>query len=266
MLWNKNNLRSVLTTDIASTDTAINITSGEWIMRGNNMVACLEHYENEICTKREIIKITAISTDTLTITRAFASVIINDETKETWQIAQNFVAWDFLSLYLSKELRESLTDQIYDNSDEITTMQNNVQTLKNCIDWCCCNWITKVWILNDCCFCNWWFWNASDWDCIMQWNVFLCADRVYNFRNLTICAWACVRFEGQGVPIIKVYDKYVNNGVIDTRAWFVKNCECSDQICFLRNCLILIIQEWLEIHILLIVIIIIKQLRILIYI
>jgi hypothetical protein len=35
----------------------------------NNMVACLEHYENDICTKREVIKITAKNNDTFTITR-----------------------------------------------------------------------------------------------------------------------------------------------------------------------------------------------------
>lgn len=44
-------------------------------------VACLEHYEDNICTKREMVKITAKSDDTLTITRSFADCIMNDNTK-----------------------------------------------------------------------------------------------------------------------------------------------------------------------------------------
>lgn len=56
------------------------------------MVACLEHYDDEVCTKREIIKITAINTDTFTITRGFAVCIMNDETKQQGQASQSFVA------------------------------------------------------------------------------------------------------------------------------------------------------------------------------
>ena len=233
MYANKNNLRSELTANVGVLDTSISITAWEWVLRENNMVACLEHVENGVVTKREIIKITAKSTDTFTVTRWFADCIMNDSTKAQGHGSQEFSVWDYLSLYLSKELRESITTWIWTNASAIQTMKTNVTTLKNCIDGCCCNWIAKVGCLNDSHFTNGWFWNASDGDCVMEaWDHFLCADTVYNFRNLTICEWACVRFVWQWVPQIKVYDHYINNGVIDTRAWFQKTCWCSKCIVF----------------------------------
>jgi hypothetical protein len=50
----------------------------------------LEHYENEICTKREVIKITSISDNTLTITRSFAVCVMNDKTKEKGDTSFSF--------------------------------------------------------------------------------------------------------------------------------------------------------------------------------
>lgn len=232
MYVNENNARSLLTSNIWTLDTAIPITAWEWDLWKADMVACLEHYENEICVKREIIKIISVAWDSLVVERWFAECVINDSTKEQWSTAQEFVVWDSLSLYLSKELRESITNWLVQNIEDIETMQNNVATIKNCIDTCCNSRIQQVQVLNDWKFTNWWFWDASDWDCIMQGNVFLCANKVYNFRNLTICSWACVRFEWQWVPQIKVQDHYINNWVIDTRAWYLKGCSCSRTVCF----------------------------------
>lgn len=237
MLANKNNLRSELTSNVSSSATSINITSWEWILRENNMVACLEHYEWEICTKREIIKITAKNSDSFTVSRWFAVCIMNDQTKAQGNTPQSFSTGDFLSLYFSKELRESITTWCVNNAEAIAQMSEHITTIKNCIDWCCNNRIAKVWCLNDSHFTNGWFWNASDWDCVVEaWNHFRCADHVYNFRNLTICEGACIRFEGEWVPQIKVYDHYINNGVIDTRAWYKKTCACWKQVCFWKNC------------------------------
>ena len=237
MLANKNNLRSELTSNVSSSATSINITSWEWILRENNMVACLEHYEWEICTKREIIKITAKNSDSFTVSRWFAVCIMNDQTKAQGNTPQTFSTGDFLSLYFSKELRESITTWCVNNAEAIAQMSEHITTIKNCIDWCCNNRIAKVWCLNDSHFTNGWFWNASDWDCVVEaWNHFREANKVYNFRNLTICEWACIRFEGEWVPQIKVYDHYINNGVIDTRAWYKKTCACWKQICFWKNC------------------------------
>ncbi len=237
MLANKNNLRSELTSNVSSSATTINITSWEWILRENNMVACLEHYEWEICTKREIIKITAKNSDSFTVSRWFAVCIMNDQTKAQGNTPQTFSTGDFLSLYFSKELRESITTWCVNNAEAIAQMSEHITTIKNCIDWCCNNRIAKVWCLNDSHFTNGWFWNASDWDCVVEaWNHFREANKVYNFRNLTICEGACIRFEGEWVPQIKVYDHYINNGVIDTRAWYKKTCACWKQICFWKNC------------------------------
>ena len=232
MLANKNNLRSALTSNVSTTATSISITSWEWILRDTNTVACLEHYEDNVCTKREIIKITAKSTDTFTVTRWFAVCVMNDSTKAQWNTKQSFSTWDFLSLYLSKELRESITSWIPTNQTAITAVQNRITTVKNCIDGCCCNWIAKVQCLNNSHYCNWWFGDWSDLDLTVEWDEFLCADRVYNFRNLYICSWGCLRFEWQWVPQIKVYDHYVNDWVIDTRAWYVKTCSCTKKMIF----------------------------------
>ena len=57
MYANKNNLRSLLTANVSTTATSISITAWEWILRDTDTVACLEHIENEVVTKREIIKI-----------------------------------------------------------------------------------------------------------------------------------------------------------------------------------------------------------------
>lgn len=59
MLATKNNLKSELAQNVAVLDSTIKIKSGEGVLRENQMVACLEHYENDVCTKREIVKITA---------------------------------------------------------------------------------------------------------------------------------------------------------------------------------------------------------------
>ena len=99
MLSNKNNLRSELTANVGVLATTISITAWEWVLWENNMVACLEHYENDICTKREVIKITAKNNDTFTITRWFAVCIMNDQTKQQGQWSQEFVVGDYLSLY-----------------------------------------------------------------------------------------------------------------------------------------------------------------------
>ena len=101
MLSNKNNLRSELTANVGVLATSISITAWEWVLWENNMVACLEHYENDICTKREVIKITAKNNDTFTITRWFADCIMNDQTKQQGHGSQEFVVGDYLSLYLS---------------------------------------------------------------------------------------------------------------------------------------------------------------------
>ena len=222
MYANKNNLKSELTANVWVLDTTISITSWEWVLRETNTVACLEHYENDVCTKREIVKITAKSTDTFTITRWFAVCVMNDSTKAQWQWSQEFVVGDVLNLYLSKELRESITSWITINQENAETMIARITAPRNCIE-CNCQdrkdaidwaYVEKYWW-------NAWFWTGADWDCVIENDTILCADCEYNFNNLTICENATVRFCWNWVPTINVRNNFKNFWIIDLRAPFL---------------------------------------------
>lgn len=241
MLSNKNNLRSELTANVWVLDTTISITSWEWVLWENNMVACLEHYESGVCTKREVIKITAKSTDTFTITRWFADCIMNDNTKAQGHGSQTFSVGDYLSLYLSKEIWESLTTWISTNETAIQTMVARINAPRTCINNCCQSWKNAI----DTAYYNKYCWNSgfgtgADGDCVItvadldaQWYKYLCASCEYNFNNLTICPWVKVRFLWSGVPTINVWDKFINCGEIELKSWFVSNTCQTD--CWLEK-------------------------------
>lgn len=239
MYSNANNLKSEIVWSVSANDSTVSITPGEWVLRADNTVACLEHYENEICTKREVIKITSISDNTLTITRSFAVCVMNDKTKEKGDTAFSFDEWDFVSMYLSKELRESITNAVVDNETARQTMLENLAVPRTCINNCLTTrqsaidtaYRTKFWWVA-------WFWNGSDWDCVISEDTFLDAWREYNFRNLTICPDVLVRFEGAGVPTINVRDKFCNLWTIELKAPYVNSasilecwCSCWKEIC-----------------------------------
>lgn len=249
MFANKNNLRSELTANIWVLDTSISITSGEWILWENDMVACLEHYENDVCTKREIIKITAKNNDTFTVTRWFAVCIMNDATKQQWQGSQTFAVGDFLSLYLSKELRESITQNIWINETALQTMIWHITAPRTCINNSCLSWKQSI----DSAYNTkyWWiagFGDASDGDCVIttndlddHWYFYFDASCEYNFNNLTICDGVVVRFLWIWVPKINVRNNFINCGEIELKSWFVSNTNLTDcrleqwcQIC--NNC------------------------------
>lgn len=236
MLANKNNLKSELTANVWVLDTTISITSGEWILWENNMVACLEHYEDGVCTKREIVKITAKNNDTFTVTRWFAVCIMNDETKQQGQWSQAFSVGDFLSLYLSKELRESITQNIWINETALQTMVWHISAPRTCINNNCLSWKwsidsaynSKYWWIA-------WFGDASDGDCVIttndldsHWFKYFCASCEYNFNNLTICPWVTIRFLWSWVPRINVRNNFVNCGCIELKSWFVSNNNLTD--------------------------------------
>lgn len=241
MLSNKNNLRSELTANVWVLDTTISITSWEWVLWENNMVACLEHYESGVCTKREVIKITAKSTDTFTITRWFADCIMNDNTKAQGHGSQTFSVGDYLSLYLSKEIWESLTTWISTNETAIQTMVARINAPRTCINNCCQSWKNAI----DTAYYNKYCWNSgfgtgADGDCVItvadldaQWYKYLCASCEYNFNNLTICEWVKVRFLWNWVPTINVWNNFKNFWEIDLRAWFVAGCCQTD--CWLEK-------------------------------
>ena len=245
MYSNANNLKSEIVWSVSANDSTVSITPGEWVLRANNTVACLEHYENEICTKREVIKITSISDNTLTITRSFAVCIMNDKTKEKGDTAFSFDEWDFLSMYLSKELRESLTDWVGENQTAYETMLENLAVPRTCINNCLTTrqsaidtaYRTKFWWLA-------WFWNGSDWDCVISEDTFLDAWREYNFRNLTICPDVLVRFEWAGVPTINVRDTFRNCWIIELKAPYVPDCSILENRCITWKSVNNICTDW----------------------
>lgn len=223
MLSNKNNLRSELTANVGVLATSISITAWEWVLWENNMVACLEHYENDICTKREVIKITAKNNDTFTITRWFADCIMNDQTKQQGHGSQEFVVGDYLSLYLSKEIWESLTVWITTNETNIQTMVARINAPKSCINDNCQDWknaidtayVTKFGGVAG-------FGTGADGDVVISQDTFLDAGCEYNFNNLTILEWVTVRFQGVGTPTINVWNNFKNFGTIDMRAPYLQ--------------------------------------------
>lgn len=234
MYANKNNLRSELTANIWVLDTTISITAWEWTLWEADTVACLEHYESDICTKREMVKITAINTDTLTVTRWFATCVMNDNTKAQGNTSQTFSTGDFLSVYLSKELWESITTWITTNQTDYTTMVARINAPRTCINDCCQSWKDTI----DCAYYDKYCWNAwfgtgADGDCVITEDAFLCADCEYNFNNLTICPDVLVRFEWNGVPTINVWKDFKNCGTIDLRAWYIPDCCQTD--CWLEQ-------------------------------
>ena len=193
------------------------------------MVACLEHYDDGVCTKREIVKITAKSTDTFTVTRWFAVCIMNDETKQQWQWSQAFSVGDFLSLYLSKEIWESITQNIWINETALQTMVWHINAPRTCINDNCLSW---KWSIDSAYNSKYggvaWFGDASDGDCVITEDTYLDASREYNFNNLTICENATVRFEWSGVPTINVRNNFKNFGCIELKAPFVSNDTMTD--------------------------------------
>lgn len=223
MLSNKNNLRSELTANVGVLATSISITAWEWVLWENNMVACLEHYENDICTKREVIKITAKNNDTFTITRWFADCIMNDQTKQQGHGSQEFVVGDYLSLYLSKQIWESLTVWITTNETNIQTMVARINAPKTCINDNCQDWknaidtayVTKFGGVAG-------FGTGADGDVVISQDTFLDAGCEYNFNNLTILEWVTVRFQGVGTPTINVWNNFKNFGTIDMRAPYLQ--------------------------------------------
>lgn len=229
MLANKNNLKSELTANVSSSATSISITSWEWILRETDTVACLEHYENNVCTKREMVKITAKSTDTFTVTRWFADCIMNDNTKEQWHTAQTFSTGDFLTLYLSKELWESIASWEATNQSDVQTMLARITAPQTCINNCLQSWKNAIdTAYRSRCGGTAWFGSWADWDCIITTTTYLDAGREYNFNNLTICPNVAVYFEWAWVPTINVWNKFCNLWTIHLKSWFVSNTTKTD--------------------------------------
>lgn len=223
---------SHLTTDITSADTTIHITTWEGILFKQWEIATIEQLNsNWKVIAREVILIADIEDDELTIVRATEQCVIDDTAspKVLDNIPLDFTAWAKISVYVSRALLNWVQVKLSQvNCPCNTCVYEQALALDECFNNCCDYWRAKLY---DKLACKCWyrccvFGNGSDWDCVMSWNVYLQANRVYQFNNLTICSWACIRFEWQWVPQIRVRHCFINNGTIDMR-WGQCTGACS---------------------------------------
>ena len=209
--WLRNNATSKLTAWIWTTSTSVSITVWEWQLFINNSVATLESRNSDWnVVKREVVLISNVSWDTLTIERAYWPCVIDDtaEDKEMQAVAQSFSVWDTLSIYLSSEMIQDLYSPVWE-IDELRCCINN------------CHDTRMQQVMNKICQCYWDIsrWSWCDWDCVISWCVYLDASKEYQFNNLTICSWACVRFINSWLPKIHVKWTFINYWTIDLRWW-----------------------------------------------
>lgn len=114
----KNNVFGTLSAPISSLATTIQLNSWQWARFSVNQLATLENIEDWKVKKREIVLITAIAWDVLTVTRKVAPCPSSDDANTQWQVSYAFSADDTISAYITKEhfdkIDNSIND-IYDN-------------------------------------------------------------------------------------------------------------------------------------------------------
>lgn len=113
----KNNVFGTLSAPISSLATSIQLKEWEWARFSVNQLATLENIENWKVMKREIVLITAINWDTLTVVRKYALCPANDEANTQWQVSFSFSTDDTLSAYIDKEHFTQISNSINDLMD-----------------------------------------------------------------------------------------------------------------------------------------------------
>lgn len=113
----KNNVFGTLSAPISSLATTIQLNSWQWARFAVNQLATLENIEDWKVKKREIVLITAIAWDVLTVTRKVAPCPANDEANTQWQVSYAFSADDTISAYITKEHFDKIDDSINDIYD-----------------------------------------------------------------------------------------------------------------------------------------------------
>ena len=239
----KNVVFSHITANLSANWTSIDITAWEWAMFQSWMIATIEQLNSEWkATAREVVLINWVSTDTLSITRAYEKCVMDDTAspKVMWNTKQSFTTWAKISVYVSKALLNWVQTRLSQvNCPCNTSVLNQALAMTSEIDCCCDNWREKLYdkLACKCWYRNCVFWTGCDWDLVVnsecldeKWNYFLCANKVYEFNNLTIEEWATIRFEWQWVPIIRVRGRFINNWVIDMRWW-----ACTWACCFVDD-------------------------------
>lgn len=113
----KNNVFWTIWTPISSLATTIQLETGQWARFAVGMLWTLEHIEDNAVKKREIVLITNISWDSLTIIRKFAQCPSNDDANTQSQVSFSFDAGDTLSAYIDKEHFTQISKSINDLMD-----------------------------------------------------------------------------------------------------------------------------------------------------
>lgn len=113
----KNNVFGTLSAPISSLATTIQLWDWQGQRFSENMLATLENIENWKVMKREIVLITAINWDTLTVERKYKPCPANDDANTQWQVSYAFSADDTISAYIDKEHFDKIDDSINDIYD-----------------------------------------------------------------------------------------------------------------------------------------------------
>ena len=227
---------SDLIADLSASWTSATIKAWEWAMFEVWMIATIEQLNSEWkATAREVILINWITDNVLSITRWYEKCVQDDTAtpKALWNTPKAFTTWARISVYVSKALLSGVQTRLQQvNCPCNTSVYNQALAMTNEIDSCCDNWRAKLFDKLSCkCWYSSVFGSWCDGDCVMSWDVFLCANKTYEFNNLTINAWARVRFEWQWVPKIRVRNRFINNWIIDTRWWQCTwACSFSEQV------------------------------------
>lgn len=231
----KNTIFSEITANLSSSATSITVKTWEWALFEEWMIATIEQLNSdEKATKREVVLITGINSDTLTITRWYATCVMDDTVnpKVVWNTAQSFTSGAKISVYISKWILNAIQDVLPTSQAYNTCVYNQSVALKNCVLNNCDNWWDALYkekaerCYNDCGFGDW-----SLWDCVIDTDTFLDANCNYNFKNLTICEDVVLRFCWAWTPRINVQRKFCNMWTIDLRWWtYVWACSKTDWI------------------------------------
>ena len=116
----KNNVFGTLSAPISSLATTIQLATGQGQRFTADMLATLESMEGNKVTKREIVKITNVTGDTLTVIRKFAPCPSSDDANTQGQVSYSFSADDTISVYIAKEHFDKIDGSINDLYDNGT--------------------------------------------------------------------------------------------------------------------------------------------------
>ncbi len=120
----KNNVFAEIYAPISSLATTIQVKSwqGARFWNAFPQLLTLENFDDTWkVLKREIVKLTGVSGDVLTVVRWFAPCPPSDDANGQWQSTFSFNADDKISLYIPKEIFDRIADAIvdlYDNGND----------------------------------------------------------------------------------------------------------------------------------------------------